>query len=169
MKKLTIFLLFLINCAHYTYTPQTMISNNALISWNKNSEADMSKYVIFTDSRVKIAEVAHPDTSVEIPIEPLTVFYYDTLRFYAVAVDFSGNVSNPSNTAEGFFSKYNILYGDVNGSLKVDVEDRAIVLSMLGIYVTPTATDVIKKCDLNGDHKIDIIDIAIIDKNLGNK
>jgi hypothetical protein len=142
----------------------------AIIRWGKNIESDMHHYSLYNsgEDTTKIMDILHPDTSVTVNITPFVVYYYDSVFFYVTASDTANNESEKSDIVGRIFPKYNnTLYGDVDGSGKVDVEDRSIITGLVGSIITNNSPIKVMRCDLDASRKIDINDVAFMDENLG--
>lgn len=163
-------LLLLAGCrAHNPYI-QLTVDPTATLQWNKNTEDDMHHYTLYNPNGedTKITEILHPDTIVTVNVAPFVTFYYDSVFFFLTASDSNGNESGNSDTVGTIFPKYNnTLYGDVDGSGKVDVEDRSLITGLAGSIVDSSSSIEVMKCDLDANHKVDVEDVVFMDENLG--
>jgi hypothetical protein len=146
-------------------------AGSALLTWNANSESDLSSYKIYYDT------VSHSGTcpggyanSLSVPKTAYTGYWFDSLTvgqnyyFQVTAIDTSNNESACS-VSPGEVSKLVTYRGDINATAdhKVDSSDFAVFSSSYGQAVCgPT-----NKADINRDCVVDINDFTILASEYG--
>jgi hypothetical protein len=141
----------------------TASSPNFQVQWSgADSESGLSDYTVYVSDNGGAYMVWLNQTGA-------TQAWYSgrlghTYRFFSLARDNSGNTENMKTSAEATTQVPAVIVGDVNGDLRIDCSDVAVVKASLGKKTGQVGFDA--RADVNKDGVVDIRDLSAVMQKL---
>lgn len=146
---------------------ERVTQSSATLMWNANREPDIHHYIVEESINNSVYTFTTTDTISHISIDATLSFpFYTTHTFDVRAVDFSGNISLPSDSISTIMSPIRSMPGDVDQDGRVRNSDILRMYGALGKNVGDIGY--IDVADLDGDGRIRNNDILAAYGNLGH-
>jgi hypothetical protein len=145
-----------------------VVKNKILLSWNKNHEADLMGYYVFTKIGPIEQQQTTTDSFIVINCTPIMLKEMARASFWVKAFDTENLVSDPSNIVTYVVSKDSVyLFGDLDGNRRVNAVDQGLFWHSQAFGSDSTMLNRYNcNLDLNQDGKIDWYDhLGVISNN----